>query len=51
MTTNILTQMKDNLEKKQKASNESWILVDKPYFSDSIKYKFDITSAYSEDSD
>jgi len=41
MSVNILTQTNSNLEKKRKARSEVWILVDKPYYSDSIKYKFD----------
>lgn len=51
MTRNILAQMKRDLEKKQKTSNELSILVDKPYYTDSIKYKFDVASKHLEDSD
>jgi hypothetical protein len=52
MSASILAQVNDNLEEKQEAfRNELWILVDKPYYSDSIRYKFDNTAAYTEDSD
>lgn len=52
MSASILAQVKDNLEEKQEAfRNELWMLVDKPYYSDSIRYKFDNTAAYTEDSD
>ena len=52
MSASILAQVKDNLEEKQEAfRNELWLLVDKPYYSDSIRYKFDNTAAYTEDSD
>jgi hypothetical protein len=52
MSASILAQVNDNLEEKQKAfRNEFWMLVDKPYYSDSIRYKFDNPAAYTEDSD
>ena len=52
MSASILAQVNDNLEEKQEAfRNDLWTLVDKPYYSDSIRYKFDNTAAYTEDSD
>ena len=43
--------MKDNLEGKQEAfRNELWPLVDKSYYADSIKYKFDDALVFTEDS-
>jgi hypothetical protein len=52
MSASILAQVNDNLEEKQEAfRNELWMLVDKPYYSDSIRYKFDDTPMYTEDSD
>ena len=53
MSASIFAQVNDNLEeKKQEAfSNELWMLVAKPYYSDSIRYKFDDMPAYTEDSD
>ena len=52
MSASILAQVSDNLEEKQKAfRNELWMLVDKPYYSDSIRYKFDDMPVYTEDSD
>jgi hypothetical protein len=43
-----LDHLKDTLEEKQDASNALWVLVDKPYYCDSIKYKFDTSSVYQE---
>jgi hypothetical protein len=52
MSASTLTQISDNLEETQKAfRDELWMLVDKPYYSDSIRYKFDETPVYSEESD
>ena len=52
MSASILAQVNDNLEEKLESfRNELWMLVDKPYYSDSIRYKFDDTAAYIEDSD
>jgi hypothetical protein len=53
MSASILAQVNDNLEEEKQESfrNEFWMLVDKPYYSDSIRYKFDGTPAYTEDSD
>lgn len=52
MSASILAQVNDNLEATQEAfRNELWMLVDKPYYADSIRYKFDGTPAYTEDSD
>ena len=50
MSRNILTEIKDNLEKNQKARNELYDLLDKAYYVDSIKYKIDNTSANLESS-
>ena len=46
MSRNILTEMRDNLD----ARNELYDLLDKPYYVDSIKYKFDDTTAYLDSS-
>jgi hypothetical protein len=43
-----LDHLKDTLEEKQDVSNGLWVLVDKPYYCDSIKYKFDTSSAFQE---
>jgi len=52
MSASILAQISDNLEGTKKAfRDELWMLVDKPYYSDSIRYKFDDTPVYTEDSD
>ena len=53
MSASILAQVNDNLEEEKQEAfrNELWMLVDKPYYSDSIRYKFDNTAAYTEDSD
>lgn len=52
MSAGILAQVNDNSEEKQEAfRNELMMLVDKPYYSDSIRYKFDDTPVYTEDSD
>lgn len=51
MSASILAQLNDNLEGEQEAfRNELWLLVDKPYYVDSIKYKFDDTLVFTEDS-
>ena len=46
MSRNILTEIRDNLD----ARNELYDLLDKPYYVDSIKYKFDDTTAYLDSS-
>jgi hypothetical protein len=53
MSASILAQVNDNLEEEKQEAfrDELWMLVDKPYYSDSIRYKFDDTPAYTEDSD
>ena len=50
LSRNILTEIKDNLDKNQKARNELYDLLDKAYYVDSIKYKIDNTSANLESS-
>jgi len=50
MSRNILTEIKDNLEKNQKARNELYDLLDKAYYVDSIKCKIDDTTTYPESS-
>ena len=50
MSRNILTEIKDNLDKNQKARNELYDLLDKAYYVDSIKYKIDDTTTYPESS-
>jgi len=50
MSTSILAQVNDKVEEKQgDFRDELWILVDKPYYSDSIRYKFDDTLMYTEE--
>jgi hypothetical protein len=52
MSASVFAQVNDNLEEKQEVfRDELWMLVDKPYYSDSIRYKFDDAPAYTEDSD
>ena len=48
LSRNILTEIRDNLDKDQKASNEIYDLLDKAYYVDSIKYKIDDTTTYLE---
>ena len=50
MSRNILTEIKDNLEKNQKARNELYDLLNKAYYVDSFKYKIDDTTTYPESS-
>ena len=50
LSRNILTEIKDNLDKNQKARNELYDLLDKAYYVDSIKYKIDDTRTYLEGS-
>jgi hypothetical protein len=50
MSRNILTEIRDDLDKKQKARNEIYDLLDKAYYTDSIKYKIDDTTTYLESS-
>ena len=50
MSRNILTEIRDNLDKNQNARNELYDLLDKPYYVDSIKYKFDDTTPSLESS-
>jgi predicted component of type VI protein secretion system len=50
MSRNILTEIKDNLDKNQKARNELYDLLDKAYYVDSIKYKIDHITTYPESS-
>jgi hypothetical protein len=50
MSRNILTEIKDNLDKNQKARNELYDLLDKAYYVDSIKYKIDDIPTYPENS-
>jgi len=45
---NRLGQLNDTLGEKQDASNELWELVDKPYYCDSVRYKFEPSSLYQE---
>jgi hypothetical protein len=45
--SNRLGQLNDNLE-KQDARNGLWVLVDKPYYCDSVRYKFDSSSVYQD---
>jgi hypothetical protein len=47
MSRNILTELRD---KNQNAKNDLYDLLDKPYYVDSIKYKFDDTAPYLESS-
>ena len=50
MSRNILTEIRDNLDKNQNARNELYDLLDKPYYVDSIRYKMDDTTTYLESS-
>ena len=50
MSLDLLTDIKDNLDKNQKARNELYDLLDKAYYVDSIKYKIDDTTTYPESS-
>ena len=50
MSRNILTEIRDNLDKNQNARNQLYDLLDKPYYVDSIKYKIDDTTTYLESS-
>jgi len=50
MSRNILTEIKDNLDKNQKARNDLYDILDKAYYTDSIKYKIDDTTTYLEGS-
>jgi hypothetical protein len=45
---NRLGQLNDTLGEKQDARNELWVLVDKPYYCDSVKYKLETASVYQE---
>ena len=47
LSINALRHLNDNLGEKQDVNNELWVLVDKPYYCDSVKYKID-TSNLSE---
>jgi len=38
-----LGQLNDNLGEKQDARN-GWVLVDKPYYCDSVRYKIDASN-------
>ena len=44
ISRNILTEIRDNLDKNQNARNELYDLLDKPYYVDSINYKIDDTT-------
>jgi len=46
--TNTLRHLNDNFEKKQDVNNGLWALVDKPYYCDSVRHKFDTSSAYQD---
>ena len=48
LRTNPLRHLNDNLGEKQELNNGLWVLVDKPYYCDSIRYKFEMSSAYQE---
>ena len=41
---NRLGQLNDNLGEKQNVRNDLWVLVDKPYYCDSVKYKIDTSN-------
>jgi hypothetical protein len=45
---NPLNHLKDTLEEEEDVSNGLWVLVDKAYHCDSIKYKFDMFSVCQE---
>jgi len=46
--TNPLRHLNDNLGEKQNVNNDLWVLVDKPYYCDSVRQKFDTSSAYQD---
>jgi hypothetical protein len=48
LRTNPLRHLNDNLGEKQELNNGLWVLVDKPYYCDSIRYKFETSTAYQE---
>ena len=50
MSLDLLTDIKDNLDKNQKARNELYDLLDKAYYVDSIKFKIDDTTIYLQSS-
>jgi predicted component of type VI protein secretion system len=50
LSRNLLTEIKDNLDKNQKARNKLYDLLDKAYYVDSIKNKIDDTTTYLESS-
>ena len=41
---NRLGQLNDNLGEKQNVRNDLWVLVDKPYYCDPVRHKFDTCS-------
>ena len=45
LSRNLLTEIKDNIDKNQRARNELHDLLDKAYYVDSIKYKIDDSHA------
>ena len=48
LQTNPLRHLNDNLGEKQDVNNELWLLVDKPYYCDSVRHKFDTCSVYQD---
>jgi predicted component of type VI protein secretion system len=50
LSRNLLTEIKGNLDKNQKARNELYDLLDKACYVDSIKYEIADTTTYLESS-
>jgi hypothetical protein len=48
LRTNPLRYLNDNSGEKQEVSNGLWALVDKPYYCDSVRHKFDTSSVYQD---
>jgi len=48
LSINALRHLNDNLGEKQDVNNELWVLVDKPYYCDSVRHKFDTSSVYQD---
>ena len=48
LRTNHERHLNDNLGPKQEVNDGLWVLVDKPYYCDSLRYKFDTSSVCQE---
>jgi len=48
LRANPLRHLNNNLREKHDVNNELWVLVDKPYYCDSVRHKFDTSSLYQD---